>query len=145
MSETGERMGTYNGHLGAVWDLDPTWYELSPLSAQRRPSGPLHARVPLRLTCRDSTFLATAGSDQKVIVWEVETGIDLITYNHSGPVRCVSWNEAGSQFVSCSDKFSDNMPCVTIYVSRARSAGRCSAIYHRMRSLNCVRVESKAT
>lgn len=25
MADTGERMGTYNGHLGAVWDLDPTW------------------------------------------------------------------------------------------------------------------------
>ena len=25
LAETGERMGTYNGHLGAVWDLDPSW------------------------------------------------------------------------------------------------------------------------
>ena len=63
-------------------------------------------------------FLITAGSDQKVIVWEVETGIDLVTYIHPGPVRCVAFNEAGTQFVSCSDKFSDkNPPLVTIYVS----------------------------
>lgn len=30
MSDTGERMGTYNGHLGAVWDLDPSWYKTNP-------------------------------------------------------------------------------------------------------------------
>ena len=24
-ADSGERMGTYNGHLGAVWDLDPSW------------------------------------------------------------------------------------------------------------------------
>ena len=31
MADTGERMGTYNGHLGAVWDLEPSWYRLSKL------------------------------------------------------------------------------------------------------------------
>ena len=25
LADSGERMGTYNGHLGAVWDLDPSW------------------------------------------------------------------------------------------------------------------------
>jgi WD40 repeat protein len=89
IAETGERMGTYNGHGGAVWDLDPTW---------------------------DSVFLITAGADSKVILWEVETGVELITYPHSGPVRSVCFNEAGTRFVSCCDLFSGEPPCVTVYV-----------------------------
>lgn len=56
-----------------------------------------------------------------MILWEIETGIDLVTYNHSGPVRSVCFNEAGSQFVSCSDNFSNNPPCVTIYVRKFTS------------------------
>ena len=68
-------------------------------------------------------FLITAGSDQKVILWEIETGIDLVTYPHSGPVRSVSFNDAGTQFVSCSDNFSDHPPSVTIYVRRLGSCG----------------------
>ena len=62
-------------------------------------------------------FIITAGSDQQVILFEVETGIELLRYEHTGPVRSVAWNEAGTQFVSCSDKFSTNVPLVTIYVS----------------------------
>lgn len=65
---------------------------------------------------RDSVFLITAGSDQKVIVWEIETGVELVAYSHPGPVRSVSWNEAGTQFASCTDNFADTPPCVSIYV-----------------------------
>ena len=25
LAESGQRIGTYNGHLGTVWDLDPSW------------------------------------------------------------------------------------------------------------------------
>ena len=88
MADDGERMGTYNGHLGTVWDLDPSW-------------------------C--STFLITAGADQKVMLWEVETGDDLLTYEHGGPVRSVAFNEIANKFVSCNDNFSDNPPSINIY------------------------------
>ena len=87
-ADDGERMGTYNGHMGTVWDLDPSY-------------------------C--STFVITAGADQKVILFEVETGEELKAYEHGGPVRSVAFNELATKFVSCSDNFSDNPPAVNIF------------------------------
>jgi len=88
LGETGERMGTYNGHLGAVWDLDPSW---------------------------DSEFLITAGSDQKSILFRVETGEELMTYEHTGPVRSVAFNDSATRFASCSDRFSDNPAAICVW------------------------------
>ncbi len=87
-ADDGERMGTYNGHLGTVWDLDPSY-------------------------C--STFLITAGADQKALLFEIETGDMLCTFEHGGPVRSVAFNEVADKFVSCSDGFSENKPTVSIW------------------------------
>lgn len=87
-ADSGERMGTYNGHLGAVWDLDPSY---------------------------DSVMLVTASADQQVKLWEIETGEELLTYPHPGPVRSVSFDDAGLRFVSCSDKFSDSPHSIQIF------------------------------
>ena len=46
-SINGERLGTYNGHNGAVWDM---------------------------AVSSDSTKLITASADQSCIVWDCETG-----------------------------------------------------------------------
>lgn len=69
----------------------------------------------MSILVRDSVFLITAGSDQKVILWEIETGVELVSYTHSGSVRSVCFNESGTQFVSCCDGFSDHPPSVTVF------------------------------
>ena len=46
-SDDGERVGTYDGHTGAVWGCDVT---------------------------DDSQFLVTASADMSVKIWEVSTG-----------------------------------------------------------------------
>ena len=45
-----------------------------------------------------------------------QTGEELLTYPHPGPVRSVAFDDAGLRFVSCSDKFSDSPHSIQIFV-----------------------------
>lgn len=47
-SLNGERLGTYNGHIGALWCVDVNW---------------------------DTTRLMSGSADESCILWDVETGI----------------------------------------------------------------------
>uniref|UniRef100_A0A6V2RRW4 Eukaryotic translation initiation factor 3 subunit I n=1 Tax=Heterosigma akashiwo TaxID=2829 RepID=A0A6V2RRW4_HETAK len=87
-SENGERIGTYHGHVGAVWDLDCSW---------------------------DSTRLLSGSADATVKMWDVETGVETCTFNHKGPVRSVRWAEGCQAFVSVSDPFMESPPFVSVY------------------------------
>jgi len=87
-SENGARIGTYIGHVGAVWDLDVSW---------------------------DSTRLLSGSADATAKLWDVETGVQLCTFNHKGPVRSVKWSEGCQSFVTSSDPFIDSPPCVSLY------------------------------
>ncbi|KAH8056431.1 hypothetical protein JL721_10031 [Aureococcus anophagefferens] len=60
LSESGERVGTYELHNGAVWHLDVSW---------------------------DSKLLVSGSADMHAKVWDVETGAELASFEHSGPVR----------------------------------------------------------
>ncbi|KAJ3087946.1 Eukaryotic translation initiation factor 3 subunit I [Quaeritorhiza haematococci] len=65
-SHNGERLGTYNGHNGAVWDLDVNY---------------------------DSTLLITGAADNTAKLWEVGTGKCLFTWNTRTAVRAVNFSE----------------------------------------------------
>jgi len=73
----GERVGTYVGHTGAVYALDVN---------------------------RASTRLITGGADNKVKVWDVESGKDLRTVStFKTPVRGVSLSQGERYFLATTD------------------------------------------
>jgi len=63
-SDNGERLGSYDGHQGAVYSLDVN---------------------------RDSSRLITGSADYTVRVWDVQTGQELYKFNHKTPVRSVKF------------------------------------------------------
>ncbi|KAG5191848.1 WD40-repeat-containing domain protein [Tribonema minus] len=87
-ADTGERLGTYIGHSGAVWELSCRW---------------------------DSKYLLSASADATVRLWDVQTGESLVSYPHRGPVRSVCWAEGGQKFVSASQPFMDSPGFISIY------------------------------
>ena len=61
-SETGERLGSYEGHNGSIWNLHVT---------------------------PDSRHLFTASADNSCKVWDVNTGKELYSFEHDSPCRNV--------------------------------------------------------
>lgn len=87
-SDNGERIGTYNGHNGAVWALDPS---------------------------SDSTLLATGSADTTTKLWNIETGKELVSFPHVGPVRSVNFSIGDKMLLTCADPFMDKPASVSIY------------------------------
>lgn len=64
-ANTGERLGTYRGHKGAVRDVDITYH---------------------------TERVITGSGDNTAILWVAETGDVLHTWTHLSPVRCTSFS-----------------------------------------------------
>jgi len=80
-TENGERIGTYDGHQGAVYAIDITL---------------------------DMSTLVTCGADSKVIFFDVQTGEIKDEHDHGGIVKFVEWNQqplCQDRIVTCNDKF----------------------------------------
>jgi len=92
LASTGERMGTYDAHTGAVWHLDVSW---------------------------DSLLLVTGSADMTAKIWEVETGAELVSFDHTGSVRSCVFDESGRRALTMCDAFgsveNDRPPKVSIY------------------------------
>mmetsp|Transcript_83909 Transcript_83909/g.246066 ORF Transcript_83909/g.246066 Transcript_83909/m.246066 type:complete len:508 (-) Transcript_83909:173-1696(-) len=91
----GECLGSYGGHIGAVWACSVT---------------------------ADSRWLVTCGADRLVIVWEARTSRELARVELPGVVRFVEWAGAGSganatteRFVTCHNRFGAHPPAVTVW------------------------------
>jgi translation initiation factor 3 subunit I len=65
-ADNGERLGNYEGHEGAVWDLDVNF---------------------------DSTQLLTASADRTAKLWDVQTGRELYSFSHKSSVRSCGFAE----------------------------------------------------
>ncbi|VEU41649.1 unnamed protein product [Pseudo-nitzschia multistriata] len=89
--ENGERIGTFHGHKGTIWDLDPD---------------------------RFSNHLLTASADATVKMWSCETGELLKTFVHRGPVRGVAWSDDNKLFASISDPFVEHNAKISVFDSR---------------------------
>jgi translation initiation factor 3 subunit I len=98
-SETGERIGTYNGHKGTIWDLDVD---------------------------RFSTRVLTASADATCNLWECETGDLIETFTHRGPVRGVAWAEGGDMFATISDPFVDHPAQISVYDAPKNETTYCT-------------------
>jgi translation initiation factor 3 subunit I len=77
-SDTGERLGTYGPHFGAVWDIDPNW---------------------------NSTYVVTACADASARLFEVTTGKYIARMPNHGVVRSVKWGDGNQFFATASDPF----------------------------------------
>mmetsp|Transcript_17171 Transcript_17171/g.29903 ORF Transcript_17171/g.29903 Transcript_17171/m.29903 type:complete len:352 (-) Transcript_17171:154-1209(-) len=87
-TENGERLGTFHGHKGTIWDLDVD---------------------------RFSRWLLTASADASVKLWSCETGECLQTFPHRGPVRGVSWSENNRTFATISDPFVEHNAKISVF------------------------------
>lgn len=87
-TETGERIGTFNGHKGTIWDLDAD---------------------------RFSRRVLTASADATARLWDCETGECIKNYPHRGPVRGVAWAQGSHCFATISDPFVDHNAQISIY------------------------------
>lgn len=88
-SETGERLGTYGFHGGAIWDIDPSW---------------------------DSRYVVTACADGTARLFETTTGVYIARMPHKGVVRSVKWGDGPNTFATASDPFtSRDLGCISIY------------------------------
>ena len=86
--ESGERIGTFDGHSGAIYGLDVT---------------------------RDSRFLLTGSADNTVRIWNLLTGACLVVIEVRGPCRGVAWAEGEREFAVISDRFRDHAAAVSIF------------------------------
>jgi len=87
-SEDGERIGTYQGHNGAVFSCD-----ISP----------------------DSRRLITGSADQSAKLWDVQTGECLFTFKYNEPSRAVAYAHGARMAAVSTDPFMGNASNLYIY------------------------------
>lgn len=76
-AHNGERLGTYNGHVGAIWtvDVDPT-----------------------------SSMIASGSADNTIRLWNVKTGKCLKVWEFPTAVKRVEFNEDGTKLLGVTEK-----------------------------------------
>merc|ERR1711991_1101144 len=84
----GERMGTYEGHGGALWGIDVN---------------------------DDTSKLLTGAADNTMRLWEAETGVEIAQYAHKTPVRTV---RPGRQASALRDGQADGPPVLHVDLQR---------------------------
>jgi len=76
-SLNGERLGTFDGHCGAVWCLDPKW---------------------------DTSHLVTGAADNSVRLWDIQTGKELSIIDTKSAVRTSAFSYSGNMVCYTTDK-----------------------------------------
>jgi len=76
-SLNGERLGTFDGHCGAVWCLDPKW---------------------------DTSHLVTGAADNSVRLWDIQTGKELSLIDTKSAVRTAAFSYSGNMVCYTTDK-----------------------------------------
>jgi len=87
-AENGERLGTYNGHNGSVYDCDINYF---------------------------STRLLTGSADCSIKLWDVKNGSELFSWQHKSGVRSVSFAEGERMFMAVTDQTFSSQPTIFIY------------------------------
>jgi len=87
-SNTGERLGTYNGHNGSVWSLDVS---------------------------SDSSLVLTGSGDQTAKLWNCQTGKELYSWTHRTPVRWVDFAYGDRNFLTVTDQVLGLAPTILLW------------------------------
>jgi len=88
LTESGERIGTYDEHTGAVWSISVD---------------------------HKSTRLLSGSADSSVKLWDVESGKAIITWKHERSVRVVQFAQGDQQFLSITDDVMSNSPDIQVF------------------------------
>lgn len=59
--------------------------------------------------------MVSASADASARMWDVQTGRELVVYNHMGPLRSASFAEGGQRFATVSDPFTDSPGHVSVF------------------------------
>jgi len=86
--DNGERLGTYNGHEGAVWDCDVNF---------------------------STSKLLTGSADQTARLWDVETGKMLFSFKHKSGVRSVRFAHGERMCLTVQDNTFNTQPAIFIH------------------------------
>lgn len=73
----GERLGTFDGHSGAVWSIDSSW---------------------------DSTKVATGAADNTCRLWDLESGKEIAKFETKTAVRSVNFSYSGKLILYTTDQ-----------------------------------------
>jgi len=87
-SDNGERLGTFNGHQGAIYDCDITW---------------------------DSSRLVTASSDRTARLWDVQSGKELYKWEHKAGIKSVGFSHGSNMLQMTQDTTHKSVPTIFIY------------------------------
>eukprot|EP01060_Flectonema_neradi_P024431 TRINITY_DN3327_c0_g1_i1.p1 TRINITY_DN3327_c0_g1~~TRINITY_DN3327_c0_g1_i1.p1 ORF type:complete len:326 (+),score=43.41 TRINITY_DN3327_c0_g1_i1:52-1029(+) len=87
-ASSGELLGSYDGHTGAVMHSDVT-------------------------AC--SSMLATAGADQTVRIWDVVSGDEMSVILEATPCRGVAWGHGNRLLATITDKSYGQVPSINIH------------------------------
>jgi len=93
-SDNGERLGTYEGHTGAVWSIDVDRYTEKCISGS---------------------------ADNFAKIWSVEYGKELQSWTHKAPVRSVGFNIGETQALTITDQVMGYRPCIYVWDLKAPS------------------------
>ena len=87
-SHNGERLGTYQGHVGAVWtvDVDPT-----------------------------TTLLATGAADNTIRLWDVKSGKLLKTWEFDSSIKRVEFSPDGTQLLGVTEKRQNVLSSIVVF------------------------------
>jgi translation initiation factor 3 subunit I len=114
-TSNGERLGTYNGHQGAIWTVD-----ISP----------------------DSRILASGAADNAIKLWDVHTGECVKTWEFPTAIKRVQFSEDGKQLLAVTEKRMGHLGTIVVFDVRYGDDLTDQANEH---SLRIVCEDSKAT
>jgi len=93
-ADTGERIGTYDGHKGAIYSIDVS---------------------------HDSSLLISGAADTLAKLWDVESGKEIMTFQHLNVIRWVAFAQGDERFLTVTDQTMNATPEINIFpVSRDR-------------------------
>lgn len=95
-TENGERLGTFDGHTGAVWSVDVD---------------------------RHTELVLSGAADNTARLWNAEMGRELSSWYHKAPVRSVDFALGDRQFISTTDQVLGFLPTVCIWDVNQSSRG----------------------
>jgi len=87
-THNGERLGTYEGHTGAVWSIDVD---------------------------RHTQKVITGGGDSTSKLWDAERGKEISSWSHKAPVRAVDFALGDKLYLTTTDQVLSQHPTVSVW------------------------------
>jgi WD40 repeat protein len=143
-ADSGERIGTYRGHTGAVWSIDVNgMFLLLLLFFLLVLALVIFLHLPVRfvvvliskLQTASSTHMISGSADTMAKLWDVSTGKELYNWNHRTPVRSVNYALGGKQFFTVTDQVMGRPATILIYnLDEASKQSVFSITFHNLNS-----------